>query len=58
LQREWREAGAQNQFAGEKINLTFYVSSVELKESKIKRGGPEYAVLESVELGKVVENEE
>lgn len=51
LQREWRESGAQKQFAGEKINLTFYVSSVELMESKLKRGAPEYAILESVELG-------
>jgi len=34
----------------EEINLNFEVSSVEVMESQLKRGGPEYTVLESCTL--------
>ena len=34
----------------EEIDLTFKVKSIEIMESRLKRGGPEYAVLESVPL--------
>lgn len=34
----------------EDINLTFEVKSIEIMESRLKRNGPEYAVLESVPL--------
>jgi 2'-5' RNA ligase len=32
--------------------LAFDVSSIEVMESELKRGGPEYIILESVELSK------
>ena len=32
------------------INLSFDVSSIEVMESRLKRGGPEYAILESIYL--------
>lgn len=32
----------------EDINLSFQVSSIEVMESELKRGGPNYAILESV----------
>ena len=35
----------------EEINLSFEVGSIEVMESELKRGGPEYAVLESMKLG-------
>lgn len=34
----------------EEINLTFEVSSIEVMESQLKRGGPEYTILESFPL--------
>jgi len=34
----------------EDISQTFNVSSIELMESKLKRGGPEYIILESYPL--------
>jgi 2'-5' RNA ligase len=37
----------------EDISLTFEVSSIEVMESFLKRGGAEYAVLESAPLGQV-----
>ncbi len=36
----------------EEINFDFEVNSIEVMESELKRGGPEYAVLESVPLSK------
>jgi len=35
---------------GEEINFNFNVESVEIMESKLKRGGPEYFILESCRL--------
>ncbi|TSD01941.1 MAG: hypothetical protein Athens071426_603, partial [Parcubacteria group bacterium Athens0714_26] len=35
----------------EEINLSFEVNSVEVVESELKRGGPEYSILESMPLG-------
>lgn len=35
----------------ENINYTFMVQSIEVMESEMKRGGPDYTVLESVSLG-------
>lgn len=32
----------------EEINLTFFVESIEIMESQLKKGGAEYAILESV----------
>ena len=34
----------------EDINLTFEVNSIEVMESELKRGGPNYIVLESCRL--------
>jgi len=34
----------------EEVNLTFEVNSIEVMESQLKKGGPEYAVLESIPL--------
>jgi len=36
----------------EEINLAFEVNSIEIMESKLKPKGPEYFVLESINLGK------
>lgn len=36
----------------EQINLNFEVNSIEVMESRLKRGGPEYTILKSVVLGK------
>jgi len=36
----------------EDINLRFKVESIEIMESRLKRGGPEYTVLESIPLSK------
>lgn len=38
----------------EDINLSFEVNSVEIMESQLKRGGPEYTVLESAQLTKIL----
>lgn len=35
----------------EEINLNFEVNSIEVMESELKRGGPEYTILESIPLG-------
>lgn len=37
----------------EDIDLSFEVNSIEVMESKLKRGGPEYTVLESALLGQI-----
>jgi len=34
----------------EEINLSFEVNSIEVMESQLKRGGPEYTILESCPL--------
>jgi 2'-5' RNA ligase len=34
----------------EEISLNFEVNSIEVMESQLKRGGPEYTILESFEL--------
>ena len=36
----------------EEINLSFEVKSIEIMESSLKRGGPEYTILESIPLSK------
>lgn len=36
----------------EEMNLSFEVSSIEVMESRLKRGGPEYTILESFSLKK------
>ena len=36
----------------EEISLSFEVNSIEVMESQLKRGGPEYTILESVPLSK------
>ena len=40
----------------EEINLSFEVNSIEVMESELKRGGPEYTILESALLGSLQEN--
>jgi 2'-5' RNA ligase len=35
----------------EKINLSFSVDSIEIMESELKKGGPQYTILESIPLG-------
>ena len=35
----------------EDISLNFEAKSIEIMESKLKQGGPDYFVLESIELG-------
>jgi hypothetical protein len=35
----------------ESVGRTFLVESVEVMESELKRGGPDYAILESLRLG-------
>lgn len=35
----------------EKINFSFSVDSIEIMESELKKGGPQYTILESIELG-------
>ena len=37
----------------EEINLNFEVNSIEIMESQLKKGGPEYAVLESAPLSQL-----
>jgi len=48
---EWRKIEpAERPEVAEEINLNFEVSSLEVMESRLKRGGAEYTVLESLEL--------
>jgi len=49
-QGEWQQLPAKPKIDKE-ISLVFPVTSVEVMESHLSRGGPDYAVLESVELG-------
>ena len=45
---EWRAIEPEErQEVGEDIALTFTVESIEVMESQLKRGGPQYAVIES-----------
>jgi len=53
-QWEWRRIEPEERpEMEEEINLTFSVNSVEVMESELKKGGAEYAILESRELGGV-----
>ena len=50
-QWEWRRVEPEERpEMEEEINLTFSVNSVEVMESELKKGGAEYAILESHEL--------
>jgi 2'-5' RNA ligase len=40
----------ERQGVNEEISLTFPVESIEVMESELKRGGPEYTILESCPL--------
>ncbi len=40
----------------EDIDLVFEVKSIEIMESRLKRGGPEYTALESIPLSKEISN--
>jgi len=45
---EWKKVNPEERpEVAEEINLSFDVDSIEVMESQLKRGGPEYAVLES-----------
>lgn len=49
---EWRRIEPEERpVVDEELNLSFQVASIEVMESKLKRGGAEYAILESEELG-------
>jgi len=51
-QWEWQRIEPEERpEVNEEINLNFLVDSIEIMESVLKRKGPEYTVLESVELG-------
>jgi len=48
---EWRKIDpAEIPQVEESINLPFSVNSVEVMESVLKRGGPDYAIMESIQL--------
>lgn len=48
---EWRKIEPEERpEVSEEINLSFEVNSIEVMESKLKRGGPEYFILESAPL--------
>ena len=50
-QWDWRKIEPEERpNINEEISLNFKVSSIEVMESKLKRGGLEYTILESVEL--------
>jgi 2'-5' RNA ligase len=50
-QWDWRKIEPEERpNINEEISLNFKVSSVEVMESRLKRGGPEYTILESAEL--------
>jgi len=52
-QWEFRQIESEERpLVDEEINLTFEVNSIEVMESELKRGGAEYTILESIELGK------
>ena len=49
---EWRRIEPDERIeVDEDISLNFEVNSIEVMESKLKKGGPEYIVLESAQLG-------
>lgn len=50
-QKEWRSLTGKPEINKE-ISLIFPVNSIEIMESFLSRRGPDYAVLESAELGK------
>jgi len=48
---QWRQIEPEDRpEVEENISLSFNVNSIEVMESKLKRSGPEYTILESVEL--------
>ncbi|KKU85743.1 MAG: 2'-5' RNA ligase [Candidatus Wildermuthbacteria bacterium RIFCSPLOWO2_02_FULL_47_10] len=48
---DWRSIESEERpEVDEPINISFYVSSIEVMESDLKRGGPEYVVLQSFNL--------
>ena len=48
---EWRQIEPEDrQDIEQNLNLKFPVNSIEIMESKLKRNGPEYNILESVKL--------
>ena len=48
---QWRQIEPEDRpEVEEDISLSFNVNSIEVMESKLKRSGPEYTILESVEL--------
>jgi len=48
---EWRQLQLEERpEVNEEINLTFDVNSIEVMESQLRRGGPEYTILESISL--------
>ena len=50
---EWRRIEPEERpEVEEEINLSFEASSIEVMESRLKRGGPEYTVLETYNLNK------
>ena len=50
---QWRQIEPEDRpEVEEDISLSFNVNSIEVMESKLKRSGPEYITLESVELSK------
>lgn len=50
-QMEWRRIEPEERPEVERdIDLTFEVNSIEIMESELKRGGPEYTILESAVL--------
>jgi len=54
---EWRKIEPEERpELEEKLNLIFEVNSIEVMESRLKRGGPEYTVLESIPLGLKMRN--
>ena len=53
---EWRRIEPEERpEIEEEINLSFEANSIEVMESRLKRGGPEYTVLESYGLGSVAQ---
>ena len=48
---EWRKMEPEERpDVNEEINLTFEINSIEVMESQLKRGGPNYTILESCQL--------
>lgn len=49
--KKWSQIPEKERFVSEEMRATFRIGSIEVMESKLKKSGAEYAVLESVELG-------